>query len=339
MPTRSVRFSSGETWFAGDLVLPGTERPYPALTLLHGASYGERKYYRIFADRFARAGVASLIFDRRGHGESDGPHDMDLFVLAADAEAAFRFVASQPEIDPQRCGLWGYSNGAWVASLAASRLPHVAFLLLTGASGMSPARAEVFRRTGDLSRQGIDAGTVAAVERAWTLIFDYISTGARSGTFHEELAAARSVIEADPDIPSLFIPEFVRDDPELDSVPRFDRPPLSDSLESMEGVSPGMALDPISPLRSVKCPVLVVQAELDANIAPVESLERFKSLAAERAPGRFRVEVIPGANHEFSGRAAASSRVGQVRSEESYMPGYLDIMAEWLASVTGSTAL
>lgn len=307
--------------------------------MLHGAGQGEREFYRTVAERFAEVGVASLIFDRRGHGESDGPRDMDLFVLGRDAAAAWRFLREQPEVDAAHVGLWGYSNGAWVASLAAADLPDLAFLVLAGAAGVTPGRAEAYRRAHDLRTQGIAAETVAAVERAWTLIFGYVGSGAPDDHAGEELARLAEVIRADAALERLAVPEFVKERPELDSVPRFDRPPLSGSLDAIAGSSPDMDYDPIPVLMDLKCPALVVLAENDANVPPDESFRQFRLVAKSR-PG-VRVEVLAGAGHSFTA-TPVSERDGadllrRPLTRDEYYPGYLDVMAGWLAEASRST--
>ena len=336
MRARPVRFAGAGLELAGELIFPAGEPPFPAAVLLHGAGWGERDFYRVFAECFAEAGVASLIFDRRGHGESDGPRDMDLFVLGHDAAAAYRFLAEQPEIDPRRAGLWGYSNGAWVAALAAAEVGEPAFLVLTGAAGVTPGRAEAYRRAQDLRHQGIAPATADAVERAWTKIFGYVATGARDDDPSEELAGLARVIQADPALAQLAVPEFVRERPELHSVPHFDQPPLNGPLDAIAGSSPDMGYDPITDLLRLRCPTLVVLAENDANVAPEESLIAFKALA--RARRGVRVEMVAGANHLFA-RNAASERgnaelLQRPMRREEFDPRYFEVMAGWLAEVT-----
>ena len=61
---------------------------------------------------------------------------------ASESAAAFAFVselARRPDVDPARIGLWGFSQGAWVAPLAASRSRDVAFLVLVASTGVTPA--------------------------------------------------------------------------------------------------------------------------------------------------------------------------------------------------------
>ena len=87
-----------------------------------------------------RVGFAAVTFDRRGEGASTGEPSAGRFeLLADDAVAVVEHVAALPEIDAERIGLWGISQGGWVAPLAATRSPRIAFLVLVASAGVSPA--------------------------------------------------------------------------------------------------------------------------------------------------------------------------------------------------------
>jgi dienelactone hydrolase len=71
-------------------------------------------------------------FDRRGD-------DVPLDLQVQDAMRVVDDLAERPDIDAERVGLWGFSQGAWVAPLAASRSTKVRFLVLLASTGVTPA--------------------------------------------------------------------------------------------------------------------------------------------------------------------------------------------------------
>lgn len=337
MPSRAVQFRSGPVALAGDLVSPAGALPAPAVALLHGTGWGERRFYRAHAAEFAAAGLVSLVFDRRGHGQSSGLRQMDVDVLAGDAMAAHAFLRAQPEVDAARVGLWGYSNGAWVAASAAEGLgDRVSFVVLTGAAGVSQAQAEVYRRTEDLRSQGIAEATLRAVEEAWTLLFGCMVTGAWDDGIVRELEALAGLLGADTTLRALPIPDFVKADPNLDSIPPLDRFPPRELLARIAGARPDLGYDPISSLAGLSCPVLVVLAERDANVPVAESVLRFEALARARPPGDVTVVVLPGADHTFTSPAASGEAPADVpgapRTADQFISGYLRLMAQWMAA-------
>jgi alpha-beta hydrolase superfamily lysophospholipase len=74
------------------------------------------------AERFATGGIAALVFDYRGFGESGGqpPQVVDLPGQQEDLRAAIAWVRGRDDLDPGRVALWGNSlGGAHVISVAA----------------------------------------------------------------------------------------------------------------------------------------------------------------------------------------------------------------------------
>lgn len=71
-------------------------------------------------DQLLERGIATLQFNFRGVGESEGEHD-DGRGEVNDVLAALRFLRSRPGVDVQRCGLAAYSFGADMALRACAR--------------------------------------------------------------------------------------------------------------------------------------------------------------------------------------------------------------------------
>jgi pimeloyl-ACP methyl ester carboxylesterase len=99
----------------------------PVVVMAHGLSGTRRDRLGPFAERFAAAGFAALVFDHRGFGDSGG--EPDLFDPARQLEdwgAAIGFVRSLPGIDANRVATFGSSMGGGNALAAAAADPAVA---------------------------------------------------------------------------------------------------------------------------------------------------------------------------------------------------------------------
>lgn len=123
-----VEFSSGgvtcRAWLyrpVGDATV-GPDGRSACVVMAHGL--GATKYARLdaYAERFAAAGVAALVFDYRHFGDSEGePRELiDIKRQHADYQAAIAFARGLEGIDADRIGLWGssFSGGhvVWVAA-------------------------------------------------------------------------------------------------------------------------------------------------------------------------------------------------------------------------------
>jgi uncharacterized protein len=124
VPTELVGFDSNGARCAAWLTRPTGDGPHPAVVLVHGLGATREMMLPQYEQHFAAAGIATLAFDYRYTGASEG-HPRQHFSMASqecDVEAALAFAASHPEIDAQRIGLWGTSLGAMhVIRVAAQR--------------------------------------------------------------------------------------------------------------------------------------------------------------------------------------------------------------------------
>ena len=117
-----VFFNSGGVTCAADLYRPdGLTGVRPCLVMGHGFS-GTKGLARVYAERFAAAGLAVLVFDYRHVGASSGePRQIvDVDKQREDYHAAVRFARTLQGIDPERIALWGTSfSGGHVIAVAA----------------------------------------------------------------------------------------------------------------------------------------------------------------------------------------------------------------------------
>ena len=136
VPDIALNVSDGNVVLQASLSVPPAGRARAGLVPLHGASAPSRGYflYRHLTELLSEHGIAVLRYDRR---PSTG--DVPFALQAGDALAALRLLRSQPGLADVPIGLWGLSQGAWAAATAAAHSDEVAFLVLVGSAGMSPA--------------------------------------------------------------------------------------------------------------------------------------------------------------------------------------------------------
>jgi fermentation-respiration switch protein FrsA (DUF1100 family) len=94
----------------------------PAIVMAHGWSLVKEAYLDKYAEKFAEAGFAVLVFDYRYTGGSEGTPRGQLFYFdqQQDYRNAITWISLQPEVDAERIGIWGTSNsGGHVLHLGA----------------------------------------------------------------------------------------------------------------------------------------------------------------------------------------------------------------------------
>ena len=87
----------------------------PTVVMAHGYSAVKEMYLDRFAETFAQAGLACLVFDNRNFGASDGEprQEIDPWLQVRDYRDAITFAETLEATDPERIGVWGssYSGG------------------------------------------------------------------------------------------------------------------------------------------------------------------------------------------------------------------------------------
>ena len=119
---QEIEFACGEDRCAAWLYpAAGGEPTTPLIVMAHGLSGTRRDGLGPFAERFAAAGIAALVFDHRGFGDSGGEPDLfEPWRQLQDWRAAIAHARSLPGIDPERIATFGSSMGGGNALAAAA---------------------------------------------------------------------------------------------------------------------------------------------------------------------------------------------------------------------------
>lgn len=95
--------------------LPAGSGRYPTIVMAHGFSAVKEMYLDKYAEAFMQAGFASIVYDNRNLGASDGEprQELDPWLQVRDYSDAITFARSLEQTDVERIGVWGssYSGG------------------------------------------------------------------------------------------------------------------------------------------------------------------------------------------------------------------------------------
>ena len=101
--------------------------------------------------------------------------------MARDAVAAVERLLEEPEIDTQRIGLSGYSQGAWVAPLASSMSDSIAFVVLNYGMIESPAEEARLEMRQLLTDADVTDADLADAEQLIAAAVDLVANEFNSG--------------------------------------------------------------------------------------------------------------------------------------------------------------
>jgi uncharacterized protein len=139
--TEEVEFTNGSIKLSGTLYLPQQGGQLPAIAVTHGSGKEGKSQegYISLASTLAKAGYVTLIYDKRGVGQSGGVYveTPDMNIPAGDLMEAVNYLATRNEVDKKRIGVYGHSQGGWVAPLAAVTSSNISFVMVSCGGGVS----------------------------------------------------------------------------------------------------------------------------------------------------------------------------------------------------------
>jgi pimeloyl-ACP methyl ester carboxylesterase len=148
---------------------------HPAIVLTNGGGDGSRPIKSLsdwIAPILAHCGIAALVHDKRGTGESGGRFVETTYDdYATDAGNLAVYLTRHPRINPRLIGVLGGSEGGRVAVLAASRFAAVTFAISFAGTVVSAQDDRIYAQMGGLRARGIADSVIAAVEPLWRRSF------------------------------------------------------------------------------------------------------------------------------------------------------------------------
>ncbi|MER5294472.1 CocE/NonD family hydrolase [Streptomyces pharetrae] len=164
--------------------------PFGLVVFVHGdgpVDATHETFYRPLWESFARAGYASLSFDKPGTGGSEGDWlDQSMADRADETLAAVAWARGRPDIDGRRIGLWGASQAGWVLPKVATRDRRLQFVI-----AVSPAvnwlRQGRYNLLAELRRDGATAQERQAALRRRQTTLDLLERGASFAEYRAEV--------------------------------------------------------------------------------------------------------------------------------------------------------
>ncbi|MFL5556390.1 MAG: alpha/beta hydrolase family protein [Gemmatimonadaceae bacterium] len=311
-----IHFSSARDSMplGGKLVLPSGKGPFPAAVFVTGSDPDTREAWQLEARALARSGIASLLYDKRGVGESAGAnHDLASWDdLAGDVEGAVAYLRSRRDvIDPKRIGLIGQSQGTWIIAKVAAADPQIAFLVSISGSGISAADQETYRTGALMKADGFSDADIARARAFQRQKFQV----AKTGLGWDALDSAMKQLRADS----------------TRWFPGYGTGAATRSLASirMYGVLQ-FNYDPTRDLRMIKAPVLVIMGERDRVFPPQLVIDRMRNALRVGGNNHYSARIIQNAGHGLT----SIQTIGGRPFRAAISPLFLTTLESWVSRVT-----
>ncbi len=263
----------------------------------------QRNLFRDEAQILSHLGLATFRYDKRGCGQSEGDFNTaSLFDLVDDAFSAWQWLQSVPEIDGERIGVLGQSEGAVIALMLVAQDPHISFYIWQGGiynnlEQIIRWQAEAFWQS---ERAQIDnfKQNVPLMYWIYQQIDDIIASVKRGETFY-----------------------------------RLGDEDWSKNL-CLQNLKEHLDNPPSTFVDKVKCPVLILHGESDRNTPPQEARLMQQALLKARNKN-VTTHILTGLDHSF--RRLGSSEEDFVTAMNRPLDPMMPIaLTNWLSSLINS---
>ena len=306
---------------AGTLTTPKTGTDFPVAVLVSGSGPQNRneellghKPFLVLSDYLTRNGIAVLRYDDRGTGESSGNYNTaGIDDFASDAVAALEYLATRKDVNPQKTGIIGHSEGGTITfMLAGKRDSNLSFIVSMAGAAIPGDSLLRMQRYLIGTAQGVSEEDLAKYETLLDII-----------TGLTDKYSADYILQNINRLADEVLPEEWKGNEQI-------KLSIQQGVKQMNNVALKslMKCNPTEALKGIKCPVLALNGEKDLQVPADANLGRIKALVKSPVT----VKKYPGLNHLF--QHCTTGLVGEYENiEETIAPEVLKDMAEWINKI------
>jgi len=307
--TEDIKFvnSKDHIELAGTLSFPEKNGKFPAVILITGSGPQNRdeellghKPFLILSDFLTRNGIAVLRFDDRGVGESTGSFKAaTTFDFAKDVEYAIEYLQKRKEINHNKIGLIGHSEGGIIASIIASKNKNVDFIVLMAGPALRGDKLLLLQKYKIESQMGVNHNLIENNQQIFAGAYEIIlNKKIKNEVISDSLS-------------SYFTSKYGQ------ALPERQKSAIINQLTSPWMID-FIRLDPATYLSKVNCPVLAINGSKDIQVPSKENLEIIKDIFEKYKNTNVKIVELKDLNHLFqeceTGATSEYSRIEQTIS-------------------------
>lgn len=316
---------------AGTFTRPPGDGPFPAVLLVSGSGPQDRneallghRPFLVLSDHLTRSGLAVLRFDDRGVGESGGDFASATSAdFASDALAGVAYLKTRADVDADKIGLAGHSEGGLIAPMAAVRSSDVAFIVLMAGPGVTGERILYAQGALIARASGASEEAIAKNLERQRAIFDVLKS-------EPDTAAAARRIEV------LVLAGLEEATEEERSQAGVDEDAPLEEVAAAQAAQVNtpwfryfLVHDPAPVLEQVAVPVLAVNGEKDLQVPYEENLREIEAALKRGGNTRWEVHALPDHNHLFQ-RAETGAPSEYQGIDETWSVESMELIAQWI---------
>tara|TARA_B100000497_G_C7685075_1_gene415051 strand:+ start:1648 stop:2661 length:1014 start_codon:yes stop_codon:yes gene_type:complete len=303
-----VTFYNDKIQLQGQLYIPNGTGPFPTVIFTHGSGDSgiDNKRYKLEAEYFAKHGILSFVYDKRGYGKSSGDwHHADYQDLANDAVAAVNLLKDHKHVDASRIGLRGISQSGWVLPIVAQLSKEVDFIILISPPGVTTYEQILYDVRTDVEDLGFKPNEVQSA-------MEVIKSGMYFAKTLNNWDRHQRILDKYKD---------------AKWINAASGPPIADHW-LWSWVNPVLDFDAVPLVAETEASILIILGEKDRVIPSQIAGYRFNHELKQRG-GKYNIVYFKNAGHDL--------RIADLdpnQGEPPLVEGYLELMKNWIIKST-----
>ncbi len=287
----------GNSTLCGTLTIPDNKKDYPLVILITGSGSQNRdeeiaghKPFLVIADYLTRQGIAVFRYDDRGFAKSKGDvKNATSYDFMTDAESILNYFKKHPNINNNKLGILGHSEGGMIAWMLGARKPKdISFIITLAAPGVDIIDLMAKQVYDIYLSKGIDKKDIE-----WVKQMQY--------EIYKSAMEAKDIYKMRKEIKGIY-EKYTKHLTKKQKI-EYNLTEADFNMGIVQLASPWMkyflGFKPSKYIKKIKCPVLALNGNKDIQVSAYENLNGIKEAINTKRCKNFKYHELEGLNHMF----------------------------------------
>lgn len=318
--------------YGATLTKPSNQANFPTVIIITGSGTQDRdgtlfghKIYAVLADLLTKQGIAVLRVDDRGAGKSTlgkgDPTKLTSVDFAVDVNNSINYLLNRTDIDKNKIGLVGHSEGGMIAPMVATKNKAVAFLVLLAGPGVSGQEIWNFQMGRSIIKPNLSDADKALAKTIVNKMNEPFAQSTDINTITDQMKA--NYADWKKNITDKKENELFYANPEesfLKAAKQFQN--------GLYWLNYFLHYQPAENLHKIKIPVLALNGSYDIQITSTENLAGIDAALKKAGNKHYQVKELAGLNHLF--QTSKFKEQSYEAIDETFSPNAASIIANWI---------
>ena len=321
--------------YGATITIPNGKGPFPAVMLLTGSGQQNRdeeisghKSFAVIADQLTKNGFIVLRADDRGMGQTTGEvESATSFDFSQDASVGIDYLLSSKEVDRNKIGFIGHSEGAMIAQLVSVNRSDINFIVSLAGPGTNISQLMSEQNKAIFEKSGLPKEYISNYQSFYDSMLQIIIQHDKKSSESILSQYLTQWIEATPANIVLATTGIKDESSKKIFINSFS------SMANNDWFRYFVRYDPTEKIKQFKGHFLALNGDKDVQVISQSNLRAIEQALKSGKAKSYEIHELKGLNHLFQEcKLCTTYEYGQL--EQTISPIVLDLITTWLKKIT-----